>query len=351
LTPYELESGEVFYASYMFEGREVVFKKEPDYAGAPRRGAISSEDGGYIWFVWDQAGKNLYVDQNRNLDLTDDPYGVFHAAPATNNLAAYADNQRFEGVRTTESEGATVYTLALEHYFDDYFVGQVLSGWEGDFEVEGDFYRLEYLDNANGAVEETDSFILLPETPLAENRGVLSQLRGQVPPLVALNGNAYQLEMAFEKAAETETVEVVAEFTPIDTGVGNLHISGKHLSLLGLNGAAYAVIAPGAEDIALPAGSYDVAWSLAGDRFLCTDTYRLPGLTVRKDETTELLIGGPLRHEIMASRRGFRLMLTYELKGAAGESYLDYQAGYDEAPEFEVYQEGRLLGKGRFTYG
>ncbi len=60
--------------------RSSAFKKEPVFSGGevirgmlPLGSGTSDEMG----FAWDRAAGKLYLDLNRNLDLTDDPAGVF----------------------------------------------------------------------------------------------------------------------------------------------------------------------------------------------------------------------------------------------------------------------------------
>lgn len=66
-----------FSLSAGLDGRDgqVVFKKEPAYAGTTvRRGAIrfGANRSDFIGLAIDVTANQLYVDRNRNLDLTDD---------------------------------------------------------------------------------------------------------------------------------------------------------------------------------------------------------------------------------------------------------------------------------------
>ena len=60
--------------------RYSAFPKEPALSGGKIiRGVMQLGSGGSneMAFVWDRAGRKLYLDLNRNLDLTDDAAGVF----------------------------------------------------------------------------------------------------------------------------------------------------------------------------------------------------------------------------------------------------------------------------------
>ena len=59
--------------------KEIVFRKEPDFGGrSVIRGAITTGAGStnFVGFALDLAKRTLYLDRNRNLDLTDDPSRV-----------------------------------------------------------------------------------------------------------------------------------------------------------------------------------------------------------------------------------------------------------------------------------
>ena len=59
---------------------KVNFEKEPDFSKRNIvRGLIplGSDKKNYVGFAWDRATKKLYIDLNRNKDLTDDPNGIF----------------------------------------------------------------------------------------------------------------------------------------------------------------------------------------------------------------------------------------------------------------------------------
>jgi hypothetical protein len=78
---------------------EMVFKSEPLGLGADTVGGafvLGSESGDLIGFAWDKSHAVLYIDTNRNLDLTDDEpvesegdrlYGILR-------LAGMCDSQR-----------------------------------------------------------------------------------------------------------------------------------------------------------------------------------------------------------------------------------------------------------------
>ena len=70
------------HVSIPVEGREVVFGREPEFSGrdiarGPLRGSQDQKE--FIGYAWDSSTGKLYIDLNRNLDLTDDPDGIFES--------------------------------------------------------------------------------------------------------------------------------------------------------------------------------------------------------------------------------------------------------------------------------
>jgi len=72
-----------------------AFKKEPVFSGSKvirgtlQLGGSKSDEMG---FAWDRAAGKLYLDLNRNLDLTDDPAGVFSCARGFNDSFQFFTN-------------------------------------------------------------------------------------------------------------------------------------------------------------------------------------------------------------------------------------------------------------------
>ena len=77
--PYK-DTGFSYSVQIPFKGKEIAFKKEPDFGEKDIvRGSLPAgrEENDHICFAWDSTDRTLYLDLNRNLDLTDDPSGVF----------------------------------------------------------------------------------------------------------------------------------------------------------------------------------------------------------------------------------------------------------------------------------
>src|ERR1035437_5852130 len=76
VVPYDLET-----AYWTLDTTNTPFLKEPElskqtvFRGWLRFG--NKETNNAIALVWDQPKSKLYLDQNRNLDMTDDPAGIF----------------------------------------------------------------------------------------------------------------------------------------------------------------------------------------------------------------------------------------------------------------------------------
>ena len=76
---------------------------------------------------------------------------------------------------------------------------------------------------------------------------------------------------------------------------------------------------------------------------------------MRRDDTTTLLVGPPLVGDMQAELYGNSLMLSFALRGRAGEQYVAgaLKSGRRQpAPSFVIQDEtGKELASGKFEYG
>jgi len=135
---------------------------------------------------------------------------------------------------------------------------------------------------------------------------------------------------------------------------GELRIEGAHITKLVIEGGDN----PHTEELTepnaclrLPVGTYEVQRIELQGGYTC----RVPGLAglqkvVVMEDTPEVLkVGGPLRQEIKAARRGRMLILSHEILGIGGERYSE--ATRAKPPRFTVYKGDTAIASGQFEYG
>jgi len=386
------------------EGKEVVFKREPDFGRRKiLRGAlpVGPEETDFIGFAWDKAEGKLYLDLNQNLDLTDDPDGI-------RRTSARGFFQRFQNVHVelTVAGVRIPYVLDIEFYGPSAPSVCVRSGWQSEVELNGKKWLFGVVDNLDGTIggipsakEPTDLSDLADFASLlgvssgdvlilrsAEGSGespvqtspaasrlpvpipaFLDQIsdpdRFSVPQRLSFDGASYDLAFAFEPS-ETQT-ELVATFTEAATPTGELRITGQFIKRLVLeqdvrDGLSLVVLDSPDASVSLPEGEYltkrvDVQ-DAHSNRLLRAEPHD-SRVIIGARESANLKIGGPLSHDLSVDRRGRTLELSYLLLGAGGESYTDpdpnaqFLQDGGRAPRFTIYRAGQQIASGSFEYG
>ncbi len=309
--------------------REVAFKQEPDLGtGEITRGAlpIGSHPKDFIGFALSHSQGKLYFDLNRNLDLTDDPEGVFAADSEESYFLSFSGMRiRLErdGVTRDYVLGATCYGS----YFDGFTLA---SGWTGEVEFNGTPHRFGIADNFDGVVGEGDQFLFESE-----------EIDG-VPAELTLDANTFKLSYVFE--SEDKKTRLALTHAPSTPELGVLNITGEDIDRLVLSGRSAAILEKPGPQVKLPVGDYNAFVRVKGG---CT--FRPSGVTQVSSETSrELQVGGPLTPTAEISKHGNRLELSYKLVDPHGAEY--------NPPEgcpasFSIYRDDRLLLSRDFEYG
>src|ERR1035438_1139578 len=125
-----------------------VFKKELACSrGKVTRGMwqLGGGMGNDVAFAWDRGARKLYVDLNGNLDLTDDPAGVF-----SSDKGAQDNFQRFPNVRLPLKTGTASRQMLVDLSFYDYgaranCTAAVHSFWQGKVILQGEEWQVGML--------------------------------------------------------------------------------------------------------------------------------------------------------------------------------------------------------------
>ena len=332
--------------------RPVTFKGLPDFGTREIvHGALSmtNDRKEHIRFAWDQAGGKLHVDLNRNLDLTDDPAGVFESERR-------GRHQEFSGVPLSITDESVTREYVVDVTMLKYpgrLRGSVYvrSGWEGDIELHGQKWRLSVVDNLDGFFGPGDMLVLrrngaysFPDCPAAD--------QFQMPERISFGGHHYGLAVAFER--DDAGSQIVATLTETQPRLGIVKIDGRFVRRLTLrNGSRTAILdSPGAS-VSVPAGSYGPpeVYLDAGPAVGPLRARGSTSLTVRADKPSPLKLGGPLSNTVAVAKRGSMLTLRYKLLGVGDESYEAAKGSRDTPPRFAVQWGGLRIASGSFEYG
>jgi hypothetical protein len=351
--------------SYINEGLPMVlkssaFKKEPALSrgklirGTWQLGGGASNE---VAFVWDRGAHKLYVDVNRNLDLTDDPTGVYSSATGGPDYF-----QMFPNVRLPLEAGAGSRYMLADLSLYDYgpqpnCTAALHSFWQGKVTLQGKEWQVGLLGISSRQRLSLDGGNLLLR-PWGERSKPFSVYNG---PLVALpssqkmffGNQAYGLKCASPTQGDDGKLRI--QFAEEAPKLGELKIAGTYVQRATLEGGPYLVVLDQPEaTVKVPVGRYNAArvWVKRGDTEANLDaqSQAVGRITVAEQAPAVLLAGGPLTNSVSVMRQGKRLALNYRLIGVGGAYQLVNQ-DRSHPPEFTVYHGDKKVASGKFEFG
>ena len=354
VVPYDLET-----VYWTLDATNMPFLKEPELSkqGVFRSALVfgNKDTNNAIALIWDQPNGKLYLDQNRNLDLTDDPAGVF---TSTNK----GPQQLFTNVtvllRTTAGLHPAIVGVRL--WLDG--AGRQMhaqldsrSLWQAKVGVAGEEWQVATLDDPFSPEGPAFAkFLLLRPWTARTNRLSLRDLTSGIvrfPDQLFWLGQAFHLERRFETQDGAPVCKF--EFTPQQPPLTELKLSGESLCYAVLRATnGYTVVLrepPGT--LKVPQGVYtaNAVWLKKGT----SEAFRLADapLLINATAPTNVVLGGPLTNSVTLTRYGRKLNMNYRLVGADGGSYRLAQQDRAKPPDFTVYHGGKKVLSGMFAFG
>jgi len=382
------------------------FKKEPPLSQRDvTRGTLKfgNSTDHFIPFLWDRAQGKLYLDLNRNLDLTDDPDGVFSCPiKGANEFFQPFNNIHLTFKTPTGSHRALVDLQCNASGYQSSVWAFCRYYWEGKVVQPAMEWQLALVDDLAGKLGSAEgaSLILRPwadrNQPIDTQPGSLDYL--SFSHNLFFGQQAYRLDCAF--VPQDNNPKFRLDLTEQPDQLGELKIAGQciHRLLLfragpsGLTaeqaaaqGAAgeafarrYGLRAIGSQPpsqspslvvvldspgpvVKVPIGAYQYQLTLkhgGAEARLSSAAYNglaqtSKPLVVNLTNAATLVAGGPLTNSVSVSRRGRSLTLNYQLLGANGDAY--QLQGARTQPEFAIYRPGRngdkKLASGKFEFG
>ncbi len=332
--------------------QEVKFRKEPDFGKDKvlrRPLKIGAGENDYIGLAVNVTRRTLYLDLNQNLDLTDDPGGVYQGEGQGGFL-------HFVGVQLKLRQNGAARSYWLDFYFygRDSGHAEIRSSYLGEIELYGSRWQLEVQDNLDGQINQMDWFSVTPTgSGTEENRRPLGY--GPIPAAdkLFLGGHLYQLRFVFGPGAGSSPL--TANLAEIHPELGELILEGKLIQRLILRGRALVVLDQPAQHTFLPVDSYRVQavylQSAPGQLRLSGNTSQIPPISIGAGTPHHLKLGWPLESSVKAAANGNMLRLDFYLRGAGGEQYALSNRNPSRAPRFAIYKGDRQLAAGNFEFG
>jgi hypothetical protein len=344
-----------------YDAQAGPFRKEPQVAGrAVVRGLFrfGTDATNTLAFLWDRSGAKLYLDLNRNQDLTDDPAGIY------SSRAGFNDNyQSFTNLhlafRTAAGTRQVLADLSVWNYSGraNFTLG-LRSFWQGKLNFQERVWQAGLIENvANGFAATDGGFLVL--RAWADREKAFSTYDGSSQAFgfaqkLFFGGHAYAVKLQPEPRGPRAGLRL--EFAEEHPALGEMTIRGKYIQRLVLEGGPYLVVLdqPGAT-ARVPVGVYGepkVCLESGGvgayreSRAVESNTFR-----IGTNGSTPLLVGGPLTNSVSVTRRGSGLYLSYQLLGLGGDTYTRKDPDRTKPPEFTAVQDGKKIGSGKFEFG
>ncbi len=338
------------------------FKKEPAaLSGKIIRGVLNfgDDDSQAIPFLWQRDARKLFLDLNRNRDLTDDPSGVFVA-----RLAEPAYYQRFTNIHllfnTPSGKCPVLADINLYQYGPKpYCYLMVRSLWQAKLALQGRDWQVGVVQNFMEQPGSFDEGRLLLRSwdkrnqPFNADDGSLATV--PFSRKLFLDGHAYKLEcLARPQNGEARPS---LQFTEQSVPLGALSITGQFIRRFVLTGGPYLVMLDDpAGVVKVPTGNYiqpDIQLEEKGVEAFCKAGLQQVSREISVNDKTTAVVheGGPLTNSVIAGRHGQDLRLDYRLVGVGGEVYQQARPNYSKPPQFAIYKSAKKIASGTFEYG
>lgn len=343
--------------------REEPFTAEPDIGDrVVCRGILYCDslnsDGSNMGFLWDKSEGKLYLDLNRDGDLTNDPNGVLtgegerdggyiHQVFPEFQLSLSADSSRH---RYNISANLISYSGSKWKNADF----SVQSGYEGSIELNGEPWSFRIIDALKGRIKPGDLLSVFPEADGGQELSFLPLTEN-----LFLFDRCYAVDFEF-KPGDNQTPRLWCRLTEKEVPLASLRLDGQ--------GVGWFVF--GNEDtLVLPRLSEDAMTAPVGE-YHCKGLFLKPlsnayppahpqnvrkiAVSVAADTDNVLKVGAPLNHSVTIERSGRVLTFNHQLIGGGGETY-DFRmlTGYasDNKPAVTIYKGDVQLASGEFEYG
>lgn len=333
--------------------QEMVFKKEPAWNGHEvMRGAlpVGNRPNDAMGFAWDITAGCLFLDINRDLDLTDAATAKYQTSPQrfSQHFKRISLHIPRDGVETEY-----LVDLYLRHFgrHSTYGTMTIHSGWQGEIELGGTRRVMAVMDNLKGGIGQDDLFLIgPPANGTAKPAPPTSDDKVPGTTRLSFGADAYRLHGAWIPAGTGAALRLV--FTPQEQPAATLRLVGQFVDRLVFKGDTTAIVDTPGDNLVIPADRYpSVEVRLRTPPTSSRMIANLKSFVADAATMTMLAAGGPLTNTVSVKARGSGLDLEYELRGAGGETYTSTELSSRDAPAFSIFRNGREIAHGVFSYG
>ena len=341
--------------------RSEAFAKEPaTVPGKIVRGVLNFDGASNaIPFLWQRDAGRLYLDLNRNRDLTDDPDGALLA-----RLARPLNYQVFTNAHFVLATPSGRCPVVADLIFWDYGARpgcsvSPRSFWQGKLTLAGQDWQVGIVPNLSKPADSAEGSQMLLR-PWARRNAPFNMTGSSLdafafPPKVFVGGHAWQISV--QRGSGDGEFRPTLQFSEQSVALGELKITGQFIRRLILPGGSYLVVLDQpAATVKVPVGNYsspNILLEQGGAEAYCNAMQWQLGKRIAVDEQTPgtLIAGGPLTNSAVITRHGQDLRLDYRLLGAGGQAYQPANADRSHPPQFAVFKGGKKIASGNFEFG
>ncbi len=350
----------VRYHRVVFQRQTERFTKEPDFGSETvQRGRlqIGSSPDQAVGLIWSSRQGKLYLDLNRNKDLTDDSGGVY----TCQELGYRGSRETFTNVLLTFPTSVGAHRQVLDLYFYQYrndisVSAQLRSFWTGKLALQDEEWQIGLVEGSPDQIGATSDTLLLlrpwseHDQPFNTDNGTLEAFR--TPTRLFFLNRLYEVKLACQKRGDAPAFQV--QLTEQPATLGNLELAGEsiHRLILRDNGTTIVLDDP-PRQVQVPLSTYTESHlqlkraQQAAHRTSTQSERR--SLAIRANEQAVLKAGGPLTNQVTVRQAGRQLRLSYTLIGADGYQYR--LQGPRKNPRFAIFQGGQQIASGQFEFG
>ena len=351
------------------------FKKEPDWGGRHIcRGTINSafhavERPGTppghainLPFAWDYTQGKLYLDLNRNGDLTE------HAACSTQPGSGDYFYETFTNIHLAFNGAAPSHPVLVDIALYAH-KGKAISGgnltwysfWQGKAVLQDRECQVGLIEHPNHLGSTVEASLLL--RPWSERGRDFSLEDGLLNGFdyctnLFAYGQPYRLVCAYLPG---EVAKYRLELTEAQAELGEVVLTGKSIQRVVLwehqAKVPYTVVLDRPQPkVRVPVGTYNRYWVALRERATeafsdYRDWFRPKPVTIAAVSALTLPMGGPLTNWVTVAVQGRTLTFEYRLQGAGGRYRLAGPLDRSKPPQVTMYQNSKEVGSGKFEFG
>jgi len=326
------------------------FTKEPPGGPSKVRGRFDFHGADIPDLPWLWAGqeKKLYLDLNRNGDLTDDTNGVFVSSERTPSYAVLKSVPL--PLHSEFGHYSCLVDIHLYNFRQVQCTMWLRSFYEGRVTLGGTEWQVGVVETHS---PEGRQLLLRPWSRRGQPFSLHSGSRETLPLLHSLFFQGQLYDLTCQEQFDSQARSLRLALTPKTVPLGEVHVSGAHLGRLTFRGGqVIAVIDRPGQSFRMPTGSYSrlgVVLEAEDSRAYANVNSAAADIRVEASQATTLDVGGPLTNLVVVSRDATHLQLNYTLEGRGGETYT--LIGPRKSPEFRILREGKQVAAGQFEFG